>query len=249
MPKTSPPGWVHGVSRKYPYHPMPVYITNLTLIGFTLMQLVIGNKNYSTWSLRPWLLLTAYGVEFEEVQESLLLDGLTERLGQYSPTSRVPVLLDGDLCVWDSLAICEYVSEAYLNGAGWPGDVHVRAQARALTAEMHSGFSALRAEMPMNIRARRRITPSEQALADVRRINDIWSGYTAESRWLFGDFGIVDSFYAPVALRFETYEVELSMAARAYQQHLLSHFATRQWIDAALQETEVVAEDEAGEPV
>ena len=134
--------------------------------------------------------MTEFGLDFELRQESLAGDDLKERLRQYSPSCKVPVLIDGDLTVWDSLAICEYVSERYLGGDGWPKAVDSRAYARAICAEMHSGFMALRSEMPMNIRARRMITPSDAALADVRRIDAIWSAcrhqYGNEGDWLFG---------------------------------------------------------------
>ena len=121
------------------------------------MKLIIGNKNYSSWSLRAWLLLATFGIEFEEVQESLRQEGLKDRLSQYSPAARVPVLIDGAVTVWDSLAICEYVSEKYLAGKGWPEAEVSRAEARAVCAEMHAGFAGLRNELPMNCRATRKV--------------------------------------------------------------------------------------------
>jgi len=214
------------------------------------MKLVIGNKNYSTWSLRPWLLLKINNIDFNEVQESLISDGLSERLAQYSPSARVPVLIDDSLVVWDSLAICEYVSERCLNGAGWPLDIIDRAKARAVVAEMHSGFSGLRNELPMNIRAKRRVELSEQARKDISRVDEIWSQcrqqYQERGEWLFGEFSIADCFYAPVVMRFVTYDIKLSSAADTYVKRLQDHPAMREWIAGALQETEVVAEDEAG---
>lgn len=214
------------------------------------MKLVIGNKNYSSWSLRPWLLLSAFGVAFEEVQESLQQEGIKERFSKYSPSCKVPVLIDGDLHIWDSLAICEYVSETYLNGHGWPGDKALRAEARAVTAEMHSGFSGLRNEMPMNCRATRQIEPSSAAQADISRIDQIWSQCTEQNAqlgpWLFGEFSIADCFFAPVASRFATYSTPLSPAAQAYADRLLNHESFVKWIEAAKEETEIVPEDEAG---
>ncbi len=215
------------------------------------MKLVIGNKNYSSWSLRPWLLLHAHGLDFEEVSESLRAEGLSERLAQHSPSRRVPVLIDGDLTVWDSLAICEYVSEHYLLGEGWPENATDRALARSLTAQMHAGFNALRNEMPMNCRARRKISPSDAALDDVAQIDALWSEYArpdGDGRlFLFGQFSIADCFYAPVVLRFETYGISLSPAAQAYADSLRAHPSLQHWVAAGRAESEVVVEDEAGE--
>jgi len=212
-----------------------------------MLKLVIGNKNYSSWSLRPWMLLSFFSLDFEEVKASLNAEGLSERLGQYSPTSRVPVLMDDDLTVWDSLAICEYVSERYLDGKGWPSDVVKRAEARAVTAEMHAGFAGLRSEMPMNCRALRRVEPSAQTRRDIARVDEIWAkGMSAGGPWLFGELSIVDCFYAPVVMRFKTYGVELSAGAQQYQDFFLQNDVLSEWVDAAKQETEIVPEDEAG---
>ena len=214
------------------------------------MKLVIGNKNYSSWSLRPWLLLSAFNVEFEEIQESLLQEGIKERFGKYSPSCKVPVLIDGELSVWDSLAICEYVSEKYLNGRGWPEDIERRAEARAICAEMHSGFMALRNEMPMNCRATRKLELSAAAKADNSRIDSIWSHYTEQNAhigpWLFGEFSIADCFFAPVAFRFATYGVSLSVSAQTYSSLLLNHKSVAEWKEAGQAEIEIIARDEAG---
>lgn len=211
------------------------------------LTLVIGNKNYSTWSLRPWLLLKAFDVHFEEVSVSLKDEGLRDRLLEFSPTARVPVLKERDLAVWDSLAICEYVNDVHLEGAGWPHTPIDRARARAITCEMHTGFNALRGAMPMNIRARRSVAVTPDIARDIARIDEIWSAHH-QSGWLFDRFSIADCFYAPVAFRFETYGIELSEAARQYQHRLLAHPALQSWVDDALKETEVVEADEAGEP-
>ncbi len=214
------------------------------------MKLVIGNKNYSTWSLRPWLLLNAFAVEYEEIQISLYAEGLTQRLSQYSSSCRVPVLIDGNLTVWDSLAICEYVSERYLAGKGWHENIYDRALARAICAEMHSGFAALRNELPMNCRAMRKVEPSAQALKDIDRIDDIWSQYarpdTEDNYRLLGQFSIVDCFFAPVVMRFKTYNISLSDAAQCYMDSMLKLPSLQQWMAQALIETEIIAEDEAG---
>ncbi len=214
------------------------------------MELVIGNKNYSTWSLRAWLFLDGFGVSFDEIQLSLLQEGIKERLGKYSDTSKVPVLIDGGLRVWDSLAICEYVSEVYLQGGGWPRGVEDRAAARAICAEMHSGFGALRSEMPMNCRAIRTVDVSSAAKADIKRIDDIWSSYAKEtedgSLRLFGQFSIADCFFAPVVMRFATYETELSDRAAAYASSMRGHESLKKWVAAAKLESEIIPEDEAG---
>ncbi len=214
------------------------------------MKLVIGNKNYSSWSLRPWLLLSAFKVEFTEVQESLQEEGIKERFEQYSPSGKVPVLLDDDLIVWDSLAICEYISEKYLAGKGWPEATNTRAEARAVCAEMHSSFTALRNEMPMNCRATRKLELSSAAKVDISQIDSIWSHYTEKNAalgpWLFGKFSIADCFFAPVAFRFSTYGVPLSEAAQKYASRLLEHESVISWKEAAQAETEVIPRDEAG---
>ncbi|MBT7710893.1 MAG: glutathione S-transferase family protein [Deltaproteobacteria bacterium] len=215
------------------------------------MKLVIANKNYSTWSLRPWLLMTEKNLTFEEINESLNGDDLKSRLAQYSPSCKVPVLIDEELTVWDSLAICEYISEKFLNGEGWPRSVAARAHARSVSAEMHSSFVALRSEMPMNIRAKRNVNLSEAAQNDVRRIDDIWSEcrqkFQKEGDWLFGAFSIADCMFTPVVLRFLTYEVDLSEQSRQYMATVLNNHSVKTWITAAKEETEIISSDEAGE--
>ena len=214
------------------------------------MKLVIANKNYSSWSLRPWFLLKESHIEFTEIREPLNYKNLKEQLGKYSPTCKVPVLMDGDLTVWDSLAICEYISEKYLNGRGWPQEQRARAQARAICAEMHSGFQALRNEMPMNCRASRKVDISVAAERDVKRIDNIWSQYprehAAEGSWLFGKFSIADCMFAPMALRFKTYGTVLSESATQYMKSVLVNKNIQEWVKAALAETEIVPENEAG---
>ncbi len=217
------------------------------------MKLIIGNKNYSSWSLRAWMLLAKFDLEFEEVLESLERENsrgtLTERLKQYSPVGRVPVLIDGETTVWDSLAICEYVSEKYLSAQGWPAEESLRAEARSICAEMHSGFMGLRSELPMNCRATRKVTLSEAALQDIARIDAIWSECMVRnpSTWLFNQFSIADCFYAPVVMRFKTYGISLSEAATQYQNFFLKDVTLKEWVDAGKVETEILPEDEAGE--
>ncbi len=212
------------------------------------MKLVIGNKNYSSWSLRPWLLLHANGIKFTEISESLRQESLASRLGKYSGSCKVPVLIDREVTVWDSLAICEYISETYLEGKGWPTAKNTRAVARSICAEMHSGFNALRTELPMNCRLSKDIPLSEAASADVRRIASIWSEYAEQTSgtdfFLFGRFNISDCFFAPVALRLKSYGVSLSGNAARYQESILEHSSVRAWVEQSASESEIVPEDE-----
>jgi glutathione S-transferase len=189
-------------------------------------------------------------VDFDEYVVSLGAVDLTEKLLQYSDSARVPVLNDGELTIWDSLAICEYINDVYLDDKAWPQESRDRALARAVTAEMHSAFVALRSELPMNCRARRHVNMSEAAIKDIQRIDDIWSKYArADAQGdlrLFGRFSIADCFFAPVVMRFITYEPELSDAAQSYVQSLYNHPSLQKWVASALQETEILEVDEAG---
>lgn len=212
--------------------------------------LVIGNKNYSSWSLRPWLLLRHFGVDFDEVRLPLDTPEFHARIKQYSPTSRVPALQDGELSLWDSLAICEYANERWLDGRGWPQDRAARALARVAAAEMHSGFTALRSQMPMNSRRR----PDgyrwdEAAQRDIERIQALWSELRARfgggGDFLCGEFGIVDAMFAPVVVRFEGYGVPVAGTAGEYLQALLALPTMREWREAAAAESEVIAGTEA----
>lgn len=215
------------------------------------MQLVIGNKNYSSWSLRPWLLLAEYGVAFEEVRIPLDTEKTQSLIAAHSGAGKVPVLHDGNLVVWDSLAICEYVSERYLDGRGWPADAAVRAQARASAAEMHSGFFELRAKMPMNCRATgRRVAMTPGLERDVNRIIDLWTTlrheYASQGPWLFGTFSIADCMYAPVVSRFHTYGVSVSDVAADYMGHVLANPGMQRWFAQAAEETETIDDAEVG---
>lgn len=205
------------------------------------LRLIIANKTYSSWSLRPWLLLRHFGIPFEEVRLALDTDEFRQRIGALSPSGRVPVLHDGRLVVWDSLAIVEYVNECYLHGRGWPSDPATRARARSVVAEMHSGFSALRAELPMNLkRSPAPVATSPAAAADIARVQALWSAALAHSAgpFLFGDFGIADAFYAPVATRFRSYAVPLSADCAAYCDALYALPAMQQWCAEAAREVE-----------
>ena len=217
------------------------------------MKLIIGNKNYSSWSLRGWLALKAFDVPFEEIKLSLFSDEFYTELAKHSPVGKVPVLVDGDLSVWDSLAICEYINETYLDGKGWPIDKSKRAVARSVVADMHSGLFGIRTEMPMNCRARRHVELSDQAKKEVDTLDALWTKLRAENAqngdYLFGKFSLADAFFAPVMFRFKTYGIALSAAASEYQTTMLMHPAMQEWLDDALIETDVIDADEAGEAV
>jgi glutathione S-transferase len=199
--------------------------------------LVIGNKNYSSWSLRPWLLMRHHGIVFDEVRLPLDTPEFDSGVARWSPSRRVPVLHDGDLVVWDSLAISEYVSETLLGGAGWPADPARRAVARSVSAEMHSGFQALRNALPLNCRRRVSgfVVPAD-AQGDIDRVARIWRECrerASDGPFLFGAFSIADAMYAPVVLRFRTYGVALDGAAARYAETMLGLAALREWLTAA----------------
>ena len=207
--------------------------------------LVIGNKNYSSWSMRPWLVLRHFGIPFDEVRIPLYLPESRPKLAAWSPSGLVPLLRDGDLKVWDSLAICEYLNERFPEHRLWPDDLEARATARAVSAEMHSGFTNLRGNMVMNLRAHlpgKGRTP--ECLQDIERIVALWTDcrarFGAGGDFLFGRFSIADAMYAPVATRFQTYGVELEGAARAYADALLALPAVREWAAAGAAESEVI---------
>ena len=199
------------------------------------MLLVIGNKNYSSWSLRPWLAMKVLGIPFEEKRIPLYGPDSKRELLQYSPAGKVPCLVDGELRVWDSLAILEYLAERH--PGLWPAEATLRARARSVSAEMHSGFANLRQHMSMNVRKRhpgKGRTP--EVLAEIARIVEIWS--ERRGAFLFGPFCAADAMYAPVVLRFRTYEVELPAACRAYADAVLALPALQEWMRDAGRETE-----------
>lgn len=205
-----------------------------------MLTLVIGNKNLSTWSLRPWLMLKHLGLEFEEIRLTLDTPQFKSAIARYSAAGRVPVLLDGDVTVWDSLAIIEYVNER-CQGKGWPADRARRAHARAISAEMHSGFAALRECWPMKAAEQDQGRPLTSAAAnDVKRIERIWlqcrEQYASLGPWLFGEYSSADAMYAPVALRFNTYGTGLSAATDAYVKQTLSDEHLREWLQEAKRE-------------
>ncbi|HTY50624.1 MAG TPA: glutathione S-transferase family protein [Steroidobacteraceae bacterium] len=205
--------------------------------------LIIGSKNYSSWSLRPWLFLRKVAFGFQEQVLHFDAADFRRQLAALSPSKRVPLLIDGDLTVWDSLAICEWAAER--TGRGVPADPRIRAVMRSVSAEMHSGFQTLRETCPMNVRATfRQVRSTPGLVADIARIDAIWSDcrqrFGAGGDWLFGEFSIADAAFAPVAFRFRTYGAELDLqlgpAASQYLQHLLSDPLMREWQSAAEQE-------------
>jgi glutathione S-transferase len=214
--------------------------------------LVIGNKNYSSWSLRGWLGLRKSGVAFEERWIPLDTPRFEEEITDLSPTRQVPVLWHDTRCIWDSLAINEYVNETFAAGQLWPEQPHQRALARSVSAEMHSGFNALRRCMPMNCRAHDRLVEMDAALeSDIARIQSIWAqcreSASEPGDWLFGRFSIADAMYAPVALRFSSYVVDLNAEAQQYVETVRGDSDVAAWIKAGCAEPEVVAADEVGE--
>ena len=213
------------------------------------LKLVIANKNYSSWSLRPWLLLTHAGIAFEEVQLRFTDDGNVVGVEPWSPTRKVPVLWIDEQPVWDSLAICETVAEMFPEKRLWPADTAARRMARSISAEMHSGFADLRKAMPLNIRSSypdKGRTPG--ALRDIERVVSIWEScrqrFGAGGEFLFGGFSCADAMFAPVTLRFAVYAVALPPVAQRYAETVRALPAMQQWCAAARAETEFVAADE-----
>lgn len=209
--------------------------------------LVIGNKAYSSWSLRPWLAMTHAGLAFDEVRIPLYENGHAAKIRAFSPAGKVPVLRDGATTVWDSLAICEYLAERHADKCLWPADTAARAYGRSISAEMHSGFTALRTHLPMNLRRVFPGAPANAAVAaDIARVAAIWEEGVQRfgGPFLLGAFSIADAMYAPVATRFRTYTVALPAVAQRYADLLLALPAMRAWTAAAAAETEVVAQFE-----
>jgi glutathione S-transferase len=215
----------------------------------TSITIVVGNKNYSSWSLRGWLALDATGAAYDEVVIPLSQPDTVARIAAHSPSGRVPLLRDGDLVVWDSLAIAEHLAESFPDAQLWPADRAARASARAVSAEMHAGFPALRASMPMNIRARLPgygRTPA--SLRDIERMRALWSDCRARfgqgGPYLFGRFTAADAMYAPVVFRFRTYDVALDSVQRAYVEAMLAHPGMQKWARAAEAEPWRIEDDE-----
>ena len=210
------------------------------------LTIYLGNKNYSSWSLRPWLVLKRTTVDFDEVVVPLYQASTRETILKYSPSGRLPALHHGEVRVWDSLAICEYLADSFPTFTLWPKEPAARALARAVSAEMHSGFAALRQQLPMNVRSSfpgREITTEAQA--DINRIMAIWRDCRTRlgkdgGDFLFGEFTIADAMYAPVVTRFRTYRIELEREADAYCDAVMALPAMQEWLAAAKNEPMIV---------
>ncbi|MBV8185431.1 MAG: glutathione S-transferase family protein [Hyphomicrobiales bacterium] len=217
------------------------------------LTLIIGNKNYSSWSLRAWIAMTAAGIAFDEVFVPLALPDTKERIKKHSPAGKLPVLVDGDATVWESLAILEHLAERFPKAGLWPTEPAARAHARSIAAEMHAGFQALRGHCPMNLwRPVERLALTSEVEANVERITEIWR--TARERFgkggpfLFGSFGAADAMFAPVATRFHTYDIPCDRVSRDYVDAIHAYPAFKTWRAAALEETLVIAQDEVEWP-
>jgi glutathione S-transferase len=217
------------------------------------LTLIIGNKNYSSWSLRPWIAMKVAGIAFEEIVIPLYRDGSKEQILRYSPSGKVPVLIDNGTHVWESLAILEYLAEKFPHARLWPADPAVRAHARAIASEMHAGFAPLRQACPMNMgRPVKQRDLDDEVMANVRRIDALWTDCRtrcgADGPFLFGAFGAADAMYAPVVSRFYTYALEVGPAARDYMAAVMALPAWAEWKAAALKEPWVLPHDEVDWP-
>ena len=213
-----------------------------------MYKLVIANRNYSSWSLRAWLFLTESHVPFEEIRIPMFTQTWPTEIAKYSPAGRVPVLLDDDITVWDTTAIIEYVRAKNPHSVGWPESARMSAHARSVSAEMHSGFLAVRDELPQNIRAQNILELSQ--LSDscrnqIARIDEIWTDcrrkYGDSGEWLFGGFSIADIIFTPVALRFVTYSIPVGDRAREFVDAVQRSESVRQWVEAARVEPESIS--------
>ncbi|MGE0627974.1 MAG: glutathione S-transferase family protein [Hyphomicrobiaceae bacterium] len=198
------------------------------------MRLILGNKLYSSWSMRPWLLMKVVGIEFSEEVVPLFKEGSKEKILARSPSGKVPCLVDGDVVVWESLAIMEYLAERFPDKGVWPSDVRARAHARAAASEMHAGFQPLRAALPMNL-SKRFVLPElgSEAAANVARVESLWREarvrFAADGPFLYGSFCAVDAMFTPVVTRFDTYQVPVSTDTRAYMDAILALPALIAW--------------------
>lgn len=211
------------------------------------MELIIGNKNYSSWSLRPWLLLQHFNVPFTVKVIPLFAKTTQDEMALFCPNKKVPVLIDNSETIWDSLSICEYINDQNLDNRAWPENKLIRAKARSVCAEMHAGFFALRAEMPMNCRRKpSKINYSEDCQQDINRIVDIWQQCLTQHNgpFLFGSFSIADAFYMPVVSRFQVYQIDVPELIKDYMTTMLTLPAYQQWLQKAQEEKEVISQAE-----
>ncbi len=207
------------------------------------MRLIIGNKNYSSWSLRPWILLKHARIKFEEVRIPLFTNEGERMLDELCPAKQVPVLYDDRLVLWDSLAICEYIADKYPAKKLWPVDAVDRARARAMSAEMHSSFQALRNNMPMNCRREvKDFEPDLETEIDIDRIVQLFEQALLDSKgpWLFGHYTVADAMFAPVASRFKTYGVKAPQVTQRYFDKVLNDASMKQWYEEASHENEII---------
>jgi glutathione S-transferase len=201
-----------------------------------MLKLYVGNKKYSSWSMRPWLALKSTGVPFDQEVIALDMPDTAEQIARFNPAGRVPCLIDGELVVWDSLAICEYLAEKFPDKRLWPQEAAARATARSACAEMHSGFQALRNDLPMKIREPLAERPlRDEVKAEVARIVGLWADcrrrFGKGGPFLFGEFGIADAYYAPVSVgRFRTYSVPIDRATKDYIDAVYAHPAVQAWV-------------------
>lgn len=214
--------------------------------------LIIGNKAYSSWSLRPWLALRHAGVKFDEIRVPLYTPGYKAQLLALNPAGKVPALKHGDTLLWESLAICEYIAEQFPQEKLWPTDSSARAQARSLCTEMHAGFTTIRATMPFNCRAKgRHVASCNELEQEIVRVQGIWRecrvAHVRQGPWLFGHFTIADAMYAPIALRFMTYGVQLDAMSAGYVKAVYTDRWVQEWIKAARREREVIPASEVGQ--
>lgn len=197
-------------------------------------RLVIGNKNFSSWSMRPWLLLKNFEIPFDEVNVALYQGNTAEKLGPLSPSLKVPALQHRDTTVWDSIAICEYINEVMLEGKGWPSSPRKRATARSISAEVHSEFLNLKKEWPMNCQASVKMSVTEAIANEIARIDAIWSccrrKHGAGGEYLFGRFSIADCMYAPIAIQLKAYGAVLSGEAQKYADTILANRWVQEWM-------------------
>ena len=213
------------------------------------VQLIIGNKNFSSSSLRAWLLLREFQVDFEEIGIELFKPGSQEKLGIYSPSLKVPVLIHGDIRVWDSLAICEYINESFLEQRAWPYSSKKRAAARSITSELHSGFSHLNRDWPMNCQVEVKLKPTQAIEEEIARLDAIMyccrRKYGQGGDYLFGAFSVVDCLMAPYVVALHAYGADMTWKSRQYMQSLLENPHLQCWMDEACSELEDIAWEQA----
>lgn len=212
-------------------------------------ELIIGNKNYSSWSLRPWLLMQVKDIPFEEKKICLYQSDSKAKLKKYSPAGLVPFFQNSEVKVWDSMAICEYIAEAYPEKYCWPEDLEMRTLARSISAEMHSGFSLIRNRLPMNCRKQMSYTAiADDLRGEINRVNSIWQdcrmNHQDKGEFLFGEFSIADAMFAPVVLRFNSYGIEVGSIAKAYMSNILALKPLQNWIKDGIAEKEVIQQAE-----